>query len=264
MGNVAVVENLSKVYRKPGTNIEVHALRSINIEFKEGEYTAIMGASGSGKSTLMNIIGCLDLPSSGRYQLGDINIGELPDDQLSEIRSKRIGFIFQNFNLIQQLTVLENLEVPMFYLGVPPAERRRRAIALAEKVGLGQRLDHRPMQLSGGQQQRVCIARGLVNDPLILLADEPTGALDSKTGQQILALFDELVSQGRTILIVTHDPTVAHRCQRVISLHDGSIQKDIRNPGPALQVESGQFAPDETPGTVQPPPLPYAQESSRH
>jgi putative ABC transport system ATP-binding protein len=258
MGNVAVVENLSKVYRKPGTNIEVHALRSINIQFKEGEYTAIMGASGSGKSTLMNIIGCLDQPTSGRYQLGDVNVNELPDDQLSEIRSKRIGFIFQNFNLIQQLTVLENLEVPMFYLGIPPAVRRKRAIELAEKVGLSERLDHRPMQLSGGQQQRVCIARGLVNDPLILLADEPTGALDSKTGQQILALFDELVAQGRTILIVTHDPTVGHRCQRVISLHDGAIVKDVRNPGPALQVESGQFMPEPN------QPVPYANPAGTH
>jgi putative ABC transport system ATP-binding protein len=241
MGNVAFVENLTKVYRKPGTDVEVHALRPTNIDFLEGEYTAIMGASGSGKSTLMNILGCLDQPTSGRYVLGGVDVGTLPDDELSQIRSQRIGFIFQNFNLIQQLTVLENLEVPMFYLGIPPAERRRRAIELAEKVGLEKRLDHRPMQLSGGQQQRVCIARGLVNDPLILLADEPTGALDSKTGQQILALFDELVAQGRTIIIVTHDPTVAHRCQRVITLHDGSIMKDVRNPGPALQVESGQL-----------------------
>src|SRR3954467_14444754 len=197
MAVVASVQNLSKIYRKPGTNVEVAALRSINVEFIEGEYTAIMGASGSGKSTLMNIIGCLDQSTSGSYVLGGVDISRLPDDELSEIRSKRIGFIFQNFNLIQQLTVLENLEVPMFYLGIPPDERRRRALKLAEKVGLSERGDHRPMQLSGGQQQRVCIARALVNDPLILLADEPTGALDSKTGQQILQLFDELVSTGR-------------------------------------------------------------------
>ena len=242
MGNVAVIENLTKIYRKPGTDVEVHALRPINLEFREGEYTAIMGASGSGKSTLMNIIGCLDKPTSGRYVLGDVDVGALPDDELSEIRSQRIGFIFQQYNLIQQLTVLENLEVPMFYLGVPPKERRRRALDLAARVGMADRADHRPMQLSGGQQQRVCIARGLINDPLILLADEPTGALDSKTGQQILALFDELVAQGRTIVIVTHDPTVAHRCQRIIALHDGQVVRDERNPGPARQVESGQFA----------------------
>src|SRR5216110_338312 len=190
---VASIHNLSKIYRKPGTNIEVPALRAIDLELIEGEYTAIMGASGSGKSTLMNILGCLDQPTSGQYILGDQDISSLPDDELSEIRSRRIGFIFQNFNLIQQLTVLENLEVPMFYLGVPPAERRRRATEMAHRVGLAERLDHRPMQLSGGQQQRVCVARALVNDPLILMADEPTGALDSKTGQQILELFDELV-----------------------------------------------------------------------
>ena len=163
MAVVASVQNLSKIYRKPGTNVEVHALRSISLDFVEGEYTAIMGASGSGKSTLMNVLGCLDQPTSGRYILGDIDISSLPDDELSEIRSRRIGFIFQNFNLIQQLTVVENLEVPMFYLGIPPHERRRRAEELADKVGLKERLDHRPMQLSGGQQQRVCIARAMIN-----------------------------------------------------------------------------------------------------
>jgi putative ABC transport system ATP-binding protein len=242
MGLVASVQNLSKIYRKPGTNVEVHALRSLNVDFKEGEYTAIMGASGSGKSTLMNIIGCLDRPTSGQYFLGDIDVSALEDDVLSEIRSRRIGFIFQNFNLIQQLTVLENLEVPMFYLGIPPAVRKKKAAELAERVGLAERLDHRPMQLSGGQQQRVCVARALANDPLILLADEPTGALDSKTGQAILGLFDELVNDGRTIIIVTHDPSVAHRCQRIIHLHDGRVQNDQRNIPHAVQVEGGQLS----------------------
>ena len=242
MSLVAAVQNLSKIYRKPGTNVEVHALRSINIDFTEGQYTAIMGASGSGKSTLMNILGCLDRPTSGRYFLGDTDVSALEDDVLSEIRSSRIGFIFQNFNLIQQLTVLENLEVPMFYLGIPPAERKRRAREMAERVGLAERLDHRPMQLSGGQQQRVCVARALVNDPLILLADEPTGALDSKTGQAILALFDELVEDGRTILLVTHDPSVAHRCQRIIHLHDGLVQNDQLNSPHAVVVEGGQLS----------------------
>src|SRR5436190_5496177 len=226
---VAQVRELSKIYRKPGTNVEVAALRSINIDFNEGEFTAIMGASGSGKSTLMNIIGCLDKATSGHYFLGGQDISTLDDDTLSEIRSRKIGFIFQNFNLIQQLTVLENLEVPMFYLGIPPPERRRRAEELAERVGLSERLDHRPMQLSGGQQQRVCIARAMINDPLILLADEPTGALDSKTGQQILELFDQLVAQGRTIILVTHDPHVGQRAHRVIALHDGHVVKDERN-----------------------------------
>src|SRR5438045_412177 len=229
MSAVASVQNLSKIYHKPGTNVEVHALRAINLDFVEGEFTAIMGASGSGKSTLMNILGCLDQPTIGRYILGDVDISSLPDDELSEIRSRRIGFVFQNFNLIQQLTVLENLEVPMFYLGISPLERRRRAMELAEKVGLADRADHRPMQLSGGQQQRVCIARAMINDPLILLADEPTGALDSKTGQQILELFDELVGSGRTIMIVTHDPSGAHRCQRGSDLRGWLFQQDESN-----------------------------------
>ena len=239
---VASVENLSKIYSKPGTDVEVAALRTVSIDFEEGEYTAIMGASGSGKSTLMNILGCLDRPTAGRYILGGDDISQLPDDTLSEIRSRRIGFIFQNFNLIQQLTVLENLEVPMFYLGYPPAVRRERAKELAERVGLSQRLDHRPTELSGGQQQRVCIARSLVNDPLILLADEPTGNLDSKTGHAILALFDELVAAGKTILMVTHDPTVAHRCHRVIRLHDGLIASDVRNARGVVESEAGQLS----------------------
>jgi len=238
---VASITNLSKIYRKPGTDIEVAALRDINVDFEQGEFTAIMGASGSGKSTLMNIIGCLDKPTQGSYVLGGDDTSTLDDDALSEIRSRRIGFVFQNFNLIQQLTVIENLEVPMFYLGIPPAERRRRAVALAERVGLAERLDHRPTQLSGGQQQRVCIARSLVNDPLILLADEPTGALDSKTGAAVLKLFDELVADGRTIILVTHDATVGHRAHRVLHLHDGRVSKDERNARHAVHAEVGQF-----------------------
>jgi len=245
MSTVASVRNLYKIYRKPGTDVEVYALRDVTIDFKEGEFTAIMGASGSGKSTLMNIIGCLDQPTSGEYILGGDNVSELEDDALSEIRSRRIGFIFQNFNLIQQLTVLGNLEVPMFYLGIPPAERKRRAVELAERVGLADRLDHRPMQLSGGQQQRVCIARALINEPLILLADEPTGALDSKTGVQILGLFDELVAAGKTIIMVTHDPTVAHRCQRVLHLHDGRVKNDERNARHTVHAEGGQLSTTE-------------------
>ena len=242
MAVVAAVRNLSKIYRKPGTDVEVHALRRISLEFIEGEYTAIMGASGSGKSTLMNIMGCLDQPTEGEYILGGKDVSQLPDDELSEIRSKRIGFIFQNFNLIQQLTVLENLEVPMFYMKVPPHERKRRAQELAERVGLGQRTDHRPMQLSGGQQQRVCIARALINDPLIVMADEPTGALDSKTGEQILALFKDLVRDGKTIIIVTHDPSVAHHCQRVIRLHDGEVVNDERNACHPVAAEGAQLS----------------------
>jgi putative ABC transport system ATP-binding protein len=243
MALVASVQDLSKIYSKPGTGVEVAALKSINIDFVQGEYTAIMGASGSGKSTLMNILGCLDRPTHGRYILGDDDVSRMPDDELSEIRSRRIGFIFQNFNLIPQLTVLENLEVPMFYLGYPPHVRRARARELAERVGLGNRTDHRPTELSGGQQQRVCIARSLVNDPLIIMADEPTGNLDSKTGQAILEMFEELVAAGKTVLMVTHDPTVAHRCHRVIRLHDGSVQSDERNARRSVKAEVGQLSP---------------------
>lgn len=227
--NVAEVEEIWKIYRKPGTDVEVCALRGVSLKIRRGEYMAIMGASGSGKSTLMNILGCLDQPTRGHYILGGEDVSVMPDDDLSEIRSRSIGFVFQNFNLIQQLTVLENLEVPMFYQGMRPAERRARAQKLTERVGLSDRGDHRPMQLSGGQQQRVCIARALVNDPLILLADEPTGALDTKTGQQILEIFDELHAAGTTIVLVTHDPGVAQRAQRTIWLQDGEIFRDTQS-----------------------------------
>ncbi len=227
--NVAEVEQIWKIYRKPGTDVEVCALRGVSLKIRRGEYMAIMGASGSGKSTLMNILGCLDQPTRGHYILGGEDVSVMPDDDLSDIRSRSIGFVFQNFNLIQQLTVLENLEVPMFYQGMRPAERRARAQELTERVGLSDRGDHRPMQLSGGQQQRVCIARALVNDPLILLADEPTGALDTKTGQQILEIFDQLHAGGTTIVLVTHDPGVANRAQRTIWLQDGEVYRDTRN-----------------------------------
>ncbi|MCS7032406.1 MAG: ABC transporter ATP-binding protein [Phycisphaerae bacterium] len=239
MSVIASVQRLSKIYRKPGTQVEVAALRDISVDLYRGQYTAIMGASGSGKSTLMNVLGCLDRPTSGKYILDNQDISTLADDELSEIRSRRIGFVFQQFNLIQQLTVLENLEVPMFYLGIPAAERKRRALEMAAKVGLADRVSHRPMELSGGQQQRVCIARAMVNDPLIILADEPTGALDSRTGAQILDLFDELVNAGRTIILVTHDPSVAARCQRVITLHDGHITSDRLNDRAVSVAASG-------------------------
>ncbi len=225
---VAQLRGISKIYRKPGTDIEVAALREMDLDLIRGEYTAIMGASGSGKSTLMNLLGCLDRPTTGEYILGKDDVSKLDDDTLSIIRGKNIGFVFQNFNLIQQLTGLENLEVSMVYSFMPRAERHARALKLADRVGLTERLDHRPNQLSGGQQQRVCIARALTNDPLILLADEPTGALDSNTGEQILQLFEELVANGTTVILVTHDPKVGERCQRVIRLQDGSVISDIR------------------------------------
>ncbi|MEM6560253.1 MAG: ABC transporter ATP-binding protein [Planctomycetota bacterium] len=223
---VADVRGLTKVYRKPGASVAVHALRGVDLTVTKGEYTAIMGQSGSGKSTLMNILGCLDQPTDGQYFLGGEDVSTLGDDTLSEIRSRRIGFVFQQYNLIPQLTVRENLEVPMFYLGIPPRRRVERAEELAEQVGMAERMDHRPWELSGGQQQRVCIARALMNDPLIILADEPTGALDSKTGVQILDIFEGLVETGTTIIMVTHDPHIAEQCRRVVTLRDGLIEKD--------------------------------------
>ncbi|MCH9034748.1 MAG: ABC transporter ATP-binding protein, partial [Planctomycetes bacterium] len=218
---IASVHQLHKVYRKHGTTVEVHAVRGIDLSIEEGEYVAICGQSGSGKSTLMNIIGCLDRPTAGRYIIGDQDVSTLDDNELSEIRGERLGFVFQTFNLIPQLTVLENLEVPLFYQGVPPDERRERALVLAAKVDLADRVHHRPMELSGGQQQRVAIARALINDPLIILADEPTGNLDTATGRIILQIFDELHEAGKTIVMITHEADVARRAQRIITLRDG-------------------------------------------
>ncbi len=225
---IASIQNLVKVYRKPGTSVEVRAIRSVSLDFVEGESVAICGASGSGKSTMLNILGCLDRPTAGEYRLDDTDVSEFDDDKLSEIRGERIGFVFQSFNLIQQLTVLENLEVPLFYQGVPPHVRRERAEKLIERVGLAERADHRPMELSGGQQQRAAIARALINNPVIILADEPTGNLDTATGDMILEIFDELRAEGRTVIMVTHEPEVAQRCDRIVTMRDGKIIEDIR------------------------------------
>ena len=227
-GDIVRVEKLSKVYVIPGSDVQVWALRGLDVSILPGEYVAICGASGSGKSTLMNIIGCLDRPTAGRYLLGGQDVSLLDDDQLSMIRGARLGFVFQNFNLIAQLTVLENLEVPLFYQGLPSRERRARAMAMAESVQLQDRLHHRPNELSGGQQQRVAIARAMMNDPLLLLADEPTGNLDSQTGEAILDIFDRLNATNRTIIVVTHEPGVAARCKRMIMLQDGRVFVDDR------------------------------------
>lgn len=204
----------------------VQALRGISFDIAEGEYVAIMGPSGSGKSTLLNLLGCLDRPTSGTILLGGQDVSRLNDDELSEIRAKKIGFIFQSYNLIPQLTVLENIEVPLFYQGRISAAARRRCRELAEMVGLKDRLKHKPTQLSGGQQQRVAIARSLVNDPVYILADEPTGNLDSATAEEILELLESLNRMGKTVIMVTHEPDVAARCRRVIRLRDGRIESD--------------------------------------
>jgi putative ABC transport system ATP-binding protein len=238
---VASVRNVTKIYGQVGTDVEVHALRGVSIDFVEGKSVAICGPSGSGKSTLMNLMGCLDHPTSGEYHLGDIDVSRMSDDELSDIRGRHIGFVFQSFNLIQQLTVLENLEVPLFYQGVDNTTRRERAKELVEMVGLGDRGHHRPNELSGGQQQRVAIARALINDPLLILADEPTGNLDTATGEMILNIFDRLREEGRTVLMVTHEPEVAGRCDRIITFRDGLIEEDM-DTGKEPSTRSGEAA----------------------
>ena len=222
----ASIQTVTKRYVMDGET--VHALRGVSFDVPEGDYVAIMGTSGSGKSTLLNLLGCLDRPTSGTILLGHDDVSQMTDDRLSEIRASRIGFVFQSYNLIQQLTVLENIEVPLVYQGRLTAKDRRRCHELAEMVGLGQRLKHRPTQLSGGQQQRVAIARSLVNDPYFILADEPTGNLDSATTEEILTLLENLNREGKTIIMVTHEPEVGNRTRRIIRLRDGQVCADDR------------------------------------
>lgn len=226
MNFAAKVEGLQKSYFLKSET--VHALGGVSFEVPIGDYVAIMGPSGSGKSTLLNLLGCLDRPTAGDYHLGDVNVARLNDDGLSNIRATRIGFVFQSYNLIQQLTVVENIEVPLFYQGQINSQSRERCRMLADRVGLGDRLSHRPSQLSGGQQQRVAIARSLVNDPKFMLTDEATGNLDSTTTDEILELFDELNAEGRTIISVTHEDEVAARSRRIIRLRDGLLKSDDR------------------------------------
>jgi putative ABC transport system ATP-binding protein len=208
--------------------VTVQALRGVSLSIEPGDYISIMGPSGCGKSTLLNLLGCLDRPSGGEYFLGREDVSKMDDDSLSAVRGSRLGFIFQSYNLIQQLTVVENIEVPLFYQGWPEEKSRALAVKLAERVGLGERLHHKPFELSGGQQQRVAIARALVNDPMMILADEATGNLDSASGAEILNLLDELNSQGKTLIMVTHDESVARRAKRNIRLRDGNIESDTR------------------------------------
>ncbi|MEB3257198.1 MAG: ABC transporter ATP-binding protein [Cyanobacteriota bacterium] len=218
---LAFLDHVDKVYGEG--DAQVHALRDVCLTVNRGDYLAVMGTSGSGKSTAMNILGCLDRPTQGRYWLNGIEVADLSDDQLADIRNSQLGFVFQQFHLLPQFSALENVILPMIYAGVPPAERRQRAEAALERVGLAHRLDNRPNQLSGGQQQRVAIARAIINHPSLLLADEPTGALDSQTTAEVLNLFDDLNREGITILLVTHEQDVGRRAQRVVHFRDGQI-----------------------------------------
>lgn len=220
------LEDIEKTYVL-GLEHQVRALDGVSLDVQAGSFVAIMGPSGSGKSTLLNLLGCLDRPSAGRYFLGDMDVSRMDDDELSEARGRRIGFIFQSYNLIAQLSVIENIQVPLIYQGRDLKVAQSRCLELADLVGLGDRLHHRPSQLSGGQQQRVAIARSLVNDPLMILADEPTGNLDSKTGQDVLDLIDRLNAGGKTIVLVTHDEKVAARARRIIHMKDGKVERDV-------------------------------------
>ncbi|MDP6634987.1 MAG: ABC transporter ATP-binding protein [Phycisphaerae bacterium] len=224
MEPVIHLESVTKTYH---VGVGVTALDDVDLVVPDGQYVAIMGSSGSGKSTMLNLLGCLDRPSSGKYYLGGDDVSTFSDNQLSEIRNTRLGFVFQSFNLISWMTVTQNIEIPLFYKGVSRSQRHRKSAEMADLVGLGDRLDHRPSQLSGGQMQRVAIARALSNDPMVLLADEPTGNLDTNTGEEIMEVFTELSERGRTILMVTHESYIAAHADRVITLRDGRIESDV-------------------------------------
>lgn len=228
MPAIVRIHNLIKNYYL--SSVTVHVLKNLNLSIDEGDFVALMGPSGSGKSTLLNVLGCLDRPTSGQYVLGDVDVSEMSDDDLSDVRSRYLGFIFQSYNLLPQYTVVENIEIPLLYQGIPLNEATTaRCVALAEMVGLGDRLDHRPLQLSGGQQQRVAIARSLVNDPHVILGDEPTGNLDSKTSVEIMQMLTNLNKSGKTIIMVTHENDIAAWARRVIRLRDGQVESDVRN-----------------------------------
>ncbi len=222
---VIEIEGVTKLY-KMGEEI-IHALRGIDLRIHRNEYLAVMGPSGSGKSTLMNMLGCLDTPTAGRYEFSRKNVATMTDDELAEIRNREIGFVFQTFNLLPRSDALHNVELPLIYAGAPPHERRQRALQALENVGLGNRVHHKPNELSGGQRQRVAIARALVNNPSIILADEPTGNLDSRTGEEIMELFEQLYAQGNTIIVVTHEEDIARHARRIVRLRDGLIESDV-------------------------------------
>ena len=222
---VIEIEGVTKLY-KMGAEI-IHALRGVDVKIHRNEYLAIMGPSGSGKSTLMNMLGCLDTPTAGHYEFSQKNVATMSDDELAEIRNREIGFVFQTFNLLPRSTALHNVELPLIYAGLGRTDRLAKAQRALENVGLGERMSHKPNELSGGQRQRVAIARALVNDPAIILADEPTGNLDSKTGEEIMALFEQLYEQGNTIIVVTHEEDIARHARRIVRLRDGLIESDM-------------------------------------
>ena len=226
------LEEIERVYQM-GTH-KVRALDKVSLSVGHNEYVAIMGPSGSGKSTLMNIIGCLDTPSAGRYYLNGKDVSRMSDNQLADVRNREIGFVFQTFNLLARVDCLHNVELPLIYSGMPRRERRQRALRALENVGLGDRVDHKPNELSGGQRQRVAVARALVNDPSIILADEPTGNLDTRTGEEIMRLFELLYRRGNTILLVTHEEEIARHARRIIRLRDGLIESDVSVASPVL------------------------------
>ena len=232
MGKVIEMEALSKVYRTGA--LTVTALDGVTLSINHGEYVAVMGPSGSGKSTMMNILGCLDIPTSGRYRLDGVPVDGLSEDELAAVRNRKIGFVFQSFNLLPRYDALENVALPLLYAGVPKAERRRRAQEALERVGLGDRMNHRPGELSGGQRQRVAVARALVTRPSLILADEPTGNLDTATSAEIMRLFGEVHAAGNTVVLVTHEDDIARYAHRIIRLRDGRIESDIQNKNPII------------------------------
>ncbi|HEX8410786.1 MAG TPA: ABC transporter ATP-binding protein [Thermoanaerobaculia bacterium] len=224
---IIAMSNIRKVYDTG--KVKVEALKGVDLEIFPGEFVAIVGPSGSGKSTLMNLLGCLDTPTDGTYSIGGDNVAGVTRDQLAEIRNRRVGFVFQNFNLLPHITAQENVELPMLFGGIAPKDRKERAVELLTRVGLGDRVDHKPTELSGGQMQRVAIARALAMNPDIVLADEPTGNLDTSSGTDVMSLFNELWKSGRTLVIITHDPALAKRASRVVVIRDGQIESDTRN-----------------------------------